>query len=376
MPEGKKNILLLTASVGSGHIKAAMAVADELGRLLPEASISMVDCMSRRVSIAAWLCKWIYLKMLRFVPNLYDKLYRLAGGKAGESVTHGWFSCVLAPALRKVMRRKKPDLVICTHPFPEGAAMLLKWWRPAEFSFPVAVVMTDYSLHAIWLYPGVNQYFMATEAMRQEMIARGFAAAGLYATGIPVSTGLGEQRRRRLETREQLGIAAGQAVVMLMGGGLGLGGIGDTLNELEQVPASLTVIVVAGHNAKLEQTARDFAARSRHQVLVYGYTEQATALMSASDLLITKPGALTISEALVLGVPLLLHDPIPGPETENAVYATRSGAAVWLHPGESLREAVSILLQGERLSRMSVKARVVSRPYAARDIATHLLELD
>ncbi len=161
-----------------------------------------------------------------------------------------------------------------------------------------------------------------------------------------------------------------------MGGGLGLGGIGDTLNELEQVPASLTVIVVAGHNAKLEQTARDFAARSRHQVLVYGYTEQATALMSASDLLITKPGALTISEALVLGVPLLLHDPIPGPETENAVYATRSGAAVWLHPGESLREAVSILLQGERLSRMSVKARVVSRPYAARDIANHLLELD
>jgi processive 1,2-diacylglycerol beta-glucosyltransferase len=96
--------------------------------------------------------------------------------------------------------------------------------------------------------------------------------------------------------------------------------------------------------------------------------------MGASDLLITKPGALTISEAFVLGLPMLLHDPIPGPETENAVYAARNGAAVWLHPGESLKRAVAELMHGN-LKGMGEKARACARPEAAALIAERILQL-
>jgi processive 1,2-diacylglycerol beta-glucosyltransferase len=91
--------------------------------------------------------------------------------------------------------------------------------------------------------------------------------------------------------------------------------------------------------------------------------------MGAADLLITKPGALTISEAFVLGLPMLLHDPIPGPETENAVYATRHGAAVWLHPGEKLAPAVQELLTGDCLESMSARAKECAKPAAAAEIA-------
>ena len=95
--------------------------------------------------------------------------------------------------------------------------------------------------------------------------------------------------------------------------------------------------------------------------------------MKASDLLITKPGALTISESFVLGLPALLHDPIPGPETENAVYATRNGAAIWLHPGEKLAPAVAELLENGCLSAMGERAAACGRPEAAGDIAREIV---
>ena len=123
------------------------------------------------------------------------------------------------------------------------------------------------------------------------------------------------------------------------------------------------------------ERVQDMADASHHQVLVWGYTDQVHFLMRAADLLITKPGALTISEAFVLGLPMLLHDPIPGPETENAIYATRHGAAVWLHPREDLARSVRKLLDGDSLATMSRAAVSCARPDAAPSIAEDLKDL-
>jgi processive 1,2-diacylglycerol beta-glucosyltransferase len=133
-------------------------------------------------------------------------------------------------------------------------------------------------------------------------------------------------------------------------------------------------LVIAGRNEKLLARVRALGEASHHAIRCWGYTDEARRLMGASDLLITKPGGLTISEAFVLGLPMLLHDPIPGPETENAVYAARHGAAVWLHPGESLSRAVAELLQGD-LPAMGENARACSHPDAAAEIAKKILGL-
>ena len=361
-----KRILVLTASIGSGHIKAAEAVRQELQQLWPEAQITTVDFMARETSCLHWLMKKIYLQMLAFVPNLYDVFYKVSGGASGGSLVQGAFAAVMQPVFVSLLRRYQPDLVICTHPFPEGAA---SWWKRRHHSqLPLAVVMTDYSLHQIWLYPKVDCYFMATETMKRQMLARGFAEDSLWAAGIPI-----DQRLQHIEgkevLRQHLSIPQDQPAILLMGGGLGLGGIETTLLELEQLPQRLTLLVVAGRNERLLQQGLAFAQVSHHLVKVWGYTEQAHELMKASDLLITKPGALTISEAFVLGLPMLLHDPIPGPETENAVYATRHGAAVWLHPGEKLAPAVGELLASGELPAMGQRAAACGRPQAAGDIA-------
>ncbi len=367
---GSKRILIMTASIGSGHIKAAEAVANELRRQQPDVQLRMVDFMSREVSLVHWLMKEIYLMMLAFVPNLYDVFYRVSGGASGGTLVQQAFAWVMLPVMRRLVARWHPDAVVCTHPFPEGAAALLK--RRTGARFQLATVMTDYSLHQIWLYAGVDLYFMALPSMAAGMERRGFLPAQLFVTGIPVAPALGSLPAQAV-ARQQLDLPAGQPVVLLMGGGLGLGGIEQTLQELETLPGPLTLLVIAGRNERLYTRVQAYAARATHTVRVWGYTDAAHLLMRAADLIITKPGALTMSEAFVLGVPLLLHDPIPGPETENAVYATRHGAAVWLHPGERIAPAVQEMLAPERLASMQMHAQACARSQAAQVIAQQVL---
>ncbi|MDD6135137.1 MAG: glycosyltransferase [Selenomonadaceae bacterium] len=358
--------MLLTASIGSGHIKATEAIEEALREILPQADITTVDFMSRQTSWVHWLMKKIYLIMLDFVPNLYDVFYKISGGASGGSLAQSAFAVIMQPVADRIIRAAAPDVVICTHPFPEGAASL--WKKRHDSPLPLVVVMTDYSLHQIWLYPRVEAYFMATEAMRQEMIAKAFSGARLHAAGIPVDMSL-QGLPGKAALRDAYGLPQHNPVILLMGGGLGLGGIKETLLELEKIPQPLTLLVIAGRNERLLEEVRKCATQYHHLVKVWGFTDKAHELMGAADLLITKPGALTISEAFVLGLPMLLHDPIPGPEMENAVYATKHGAAVWLHPGEKLAPAVQELLAGDCLKRMSVKAGDCARPAAAMEIA-------
>lgn len=368
-------ILILTASIGSGHIKAAEAVETELRRLMPDAEITTIDFMARRTSRIHCFMKKFYLVMLAFVPNLYDVFYKLSGGASGGTLVQNAFAWVMMPVMKKLVRRYEPDLVLCTHPFPEGAASLLR--RRHRETYRLATVMTDYSLHQIWLYPAVDRYYMATEEMRMGMISHGFPLDTLKVPGIPVAGFLKNMQGQedKQGVRLALAIPEGQPAVLLMGGGLGLGGIESNLRDLEGIERRLTILVVAGRNQRLMERVQDMADVSHHQVLVWGYTDQVHFLMRAADLLITKPGALTMSEAFVLGLPMLLHDPIPGPETENAIYATRHGAAVWLHPREDLTQSVERLLSGQSLEAMSRAAIACARPDAASAIAEDLKDL-
>ena len=194
----------------------------------------------------------------------------------------------------------------------------------------------------------------------------------VHVTGIPIARA--ERHVNRAAAKERAGVPFELPALLLMGGGLGLGDIERTLCALETSQERLAVLVVAGHNAALAADARRAARTSRHLIRVWDYTDEVPLLMRAADLLITKPGALTISEAFAAGLPLLLHDPIPGPETENAVYATRRGAAVWLHPGEQIVPAVAEIL-ANRLPAMRKAAHASAREEAADCAAQILMEM-
>ncbi|BEU88208.1 glycosyltransferase [Selenomonas sp. TAMA-11512] len=358
-----RSYLIAAASIGSGHLRAAEALRAAIARREPEAKVTVVDFTARDIAPITWLLKAIYLKMLRFVPDLYQRLYDFSGGKAGGGMIRELIARASAPSMERLLKLHNADVVICTHPFPEAAASRLK--RNGR-DFFLSVVLTDFSMHEIWIYPGVDAYFVATEKMMDGFRSLAGAHASVYATGIPV---LPPASLSKEEAREQLGIAADAHVILLMGGGLGLGGMERGIADLEASGEQLTVLVAAGRNAPLAAMAREAAKQSKHIIKVWEYTEEVPRLMAAADLLITKPGGLTISEAWTRGLPLVLHEPIPGPEEENARYAVQQGTALYLKEGEKLAAAVvSLFTEGTKMHQMRAASQAASRGTAAEAI--------
>ena len=369
----KRTILIMSASIGAGHVKAAEAIRNELSARFPEDRIRMLDFMDRRISVFHWMLKKLYLFMLDFVPNLYDVFYHVAGGASGGTFARQIAAAAMYFPMARIIRHHRPDLLICTHPFPEGAAAL--WKSRHREDLVLAAVLTDYSLHQIWIYRQVDIFFTATEEMRSGLLNMGFPEDSVHSCGIPIIPH-DPRPGERGKIREEMGIEGDACVLLLMGGGLGLGGIENTLDELEQMDRPLTLLIVAGHNKKLYARIMERAKISRHDLRVWSYTQEIPKLMRAADLLITKPGALTISEAFCAGLPMLLHEPIPGPETENAIYAEEHGAAVWVHRGESpAGELKRILETPGLLKRMGENAVKCGKPYSVKDIVHHIADL-
>jgi len=180
------HILILAASIGAGHMRAAEAIRAALAEH-PNAAgmkIDVVDFMAREVSSIHYLMKRIYLTMLRFVPDLYDVFFRIAGKKSSGGLVRSAFAQVMVRTMGRLVRSYQPDLIVATHPFPEGAAAL---WRARNGgSFLLAALLTDYALHEIWLAGRVDTYFVATDAMAQQMVELGFDSRKVHATGIPI----------------------------------------------------------------------------------------------------------------------------------------------------------------------------------------------
>ena len=224
----------------------------------------------------------------------------------------------------------------------------------------------------MWFYPGVDAFFVATERMRRSLVKEGCAATAVHATGIPILP-LSPADFDRAAICERLGLSESLPTILVMGGGLGLGDVAHSLEKLEDVAEKLQILVVAGKNERLLAWVKEHAVRSHHAVRAWGYTDAVPELMAAAALLISKPGALTISEAWAMGVPLILHEPIPGPELENAMIASERGTAVWLGKGENLAALVMGLLgDAPRLASMREAALLASRPAAAQEIAKFL----
>ncbi len=344
--------------MGSGHTRAANAVRDALldGRFAARAVVADFlddgDAASRFV-------KDTYLKMLEVFPAAYDQLYRWSQGPLPGAGLSDLTALVMRRKLLAMVAEHRPDIAVFTHPFPCCAAASLR--RGRRMSLPLAAVLTDFAVHRLWVHREVDMYFVASQEMKAALTALGIPAERVHATGIPIVAGFAGQNRRRSD---------GQPSVLIMGGGLGLGAVEEALAALAAAGRRLDITVAAGGNDALRQRLAATAAASPHRITVVGFTDRIHELMAAASLLITKPGALTCSEALAVGIPLLLYSPLPGQEEDNAAYLVRRGAAVRAADAASLgRIAARLLAQPARLEELRARAAAVGRPHAAADAA-------
>ena len=269
-------------------------------------------------------------------------------------------------ALRKAIATERPDAIICTHFLP--AELLARGIRKSEVTCPVWVQVTDFDLHRMWVIPRMRGYFAANEEVAFRMKAHGLAEDAIHVTGIPVMPAFGEKRDRFHCAREH-GLDASRMTILLMGGGEGLGGLATVAERLLGLEEDFQLVAMAGRNAEALAALKSLQARFPGRLLAQGFTDRVASLMACADFAITKPGGLTTSECLAMGLPMIVNAPIPGQEERNADVLLQEGVALKAFDAATLEYRVRELVRHpEQLAGMRVRARALGRPQAARSV--------
>jgi processive 1,2-diacylglycerol beta-glucosyltransferase len=275
-------------------------------------------------------------------------------------------------ALLKEIDSFKPDAIVCTHFLP--AEILSRMIRKDRLACPVWVQVTDFDLHRMWIHEHMAGYFAANEEVAFRMRAQGINAEAIHVTGIPIMPAFA-QALDRTECAREFGLDPLRTTFLLMGGGAGLGSLDVIADRLLALDANFQLIVLAGRNAAALSALQGLAARHPGRLLPQGFTDKVERLMACADLVITKPGGLTTSECLAMGLPMIVNAPIPGQEERNADFLLEQGVALKASDAVTLEYRIRHLLDNPRkLADMRDKARALGVPAAARRVLEKVLE--
>lgn len=361
-----KKYLIVTASIGSGHNRAAQAIGNEIKNTDPDAEIHIVDFMSTKTAYLNMLLKEAYLAMLNLIPDMYELLYSWTGGRLKGFSVQSMLALAMKNDMRNLIEQYQADVVICTHPFPCAAAAWLK--KKGLEKIVLAGVITDYAVHQLWVYKEVDLYFVGNAKVKTDLGRKGVKEWRIHDTGIPIDPSFDTGYDAEMLAKK-FGLDLARPVLLVMGGGLGMGGIKMALDALEGAQSPQQILVVAGENQRLCNELKKRAAQSKNKVQVWGFYDRIPELMAVATLLVTKPGALTISEALAMELPMILSEPIPGQEKENAAYLESTGTAVWIKNSHELPQVVEKLVKDQAyLDSMRENARKYKKPQAAKEI--------
>ena len=378
----KRRILLLSVSAGAGHVRAAEALEATVSALAAEGreiEAKHLDVMDYVPSSFRRVYADFYLRLITRHPQLWGMLYRITDDTRPEAVTQRMRRTIErlhTRRLRAAIAQFAPDAIVCTHFLP--AEMLMRQIRKGRITVPVWLQVTDFDLHRMWVIPEMTGYFAASPEIAQRMRAVGLPASRVHTTGIPVMPAFAEPQDRRA-LAESFGMDPGRPAYLVMGGGAGVGALDELADTLLSSGGDFQLVVLAGRNAAMLERLRSLAA-TRHagRLFPHGFTRHVERLMACCDLAITKPGGLTTSECLAMGLPMIVNAPIPGQEERNADYLLEQGAAWKAIDAVALAWRVGELrTHPERLAAMAASARAIGRPHAAREvIGTVLANLD
>ena len=365
------------ASVGAGHTRAAKAVAAALATEAPDARVTVVDALELAEPLFRRVYGRGYLKLVETAPALFGLLFDLTDrpAKAG-SVGDGLRRAVQrwgAGRLSDLLLGEDWDAVVNTHFLaPELIAALR---RKGRLSVPQLTVVTDCDAHRIWVHPPTELYCVASALAAASLRGHGVPARAIEVTGIPVDPAFAA-RVDRAAARAEFGLSGRRPVVLQASGGHGVGPVEETYRALLSVPEPSELVVVCGRNEAARRRLKAIRPPARHRAVVLGFTDRMRELMAVADLIVTKPGGLTVSESLACGLPMALVSPIPGQEERNADYLIENGAAVKARSTAALTGRVAELLGPKgRLALMRRKARALGRPRAAFSVAKRALAL-
>lgn len=361
----KRRIIIFSASFGGGHRSAAEALRNYYNAHYPnEVEVKIIDFFEEFMPGVNVLAKFAYQQSVAFFPDMYGTFFDASNALPSNPVVHELRIMGFQRAT-SFIDRFRPDAVISTFPVAGGVVSDIKQERPLV----AATVITDYGVHRTWLHPATDLYFVASKQVREDLVVRGLSWDRVVVSGIPVQEKF-SQVPDRSECRREVGVSDRFTVLLTSAAGLA-GDVRDIAAEI--CSSGIQVIAVTGHNARLKRRLDRLKKKTDH-LHVFGLTTEMHTMMGAADVLVGKAGGLTVSEALAVGLPLIIYNPVPGQELYNVDFLVNSGAGLLSRDEDDVVDKVRFLSRNpERLAQLAGNAKALGKPAAAQAICERVL---
>ena len=372
-----RKVMIFYASYGGGHLSAARSIKENIETNYKDVEVMLVDCMYYVNKFFDKVTTTAYSEMAKKIPQTWGKVYWHAqsGPIAQISTTS---NKLLSKKLNTLLKNFNPELIISTHPFASTMCAYLK--KQGKLNAKIATVLTDYAPHDQWIVFNeyVDYYFVSHEGMKMQLHEKGIPKEKIYATGIPLSNKF-LLKYDKSQILQSFGLSPNKKTVLFFGGGeFGLGKT-QTFNIFKsfvECPENIQIVAISGKNQKMKESFENLVTDLGKQdsVKILEFTDKVPQLMSISDLVVTKPGGLTTTESLASGLPIVVINPIPGQEEENAAYLEINKVAIWIKKGDNIKKILNELFYNpDKMQEMKIRARLISKKNSTKDICKILL---
>ena len=368
----KQRVLLLSASAGTGHVRAAQALEKEFARDGRVAAVRNEDALKFTNKLFRDAYSKLYMRLVREAPTVLGWFYRTSDEPWKNDKLRVQFERLNTGPLVKMIRAFNPQVTVCTHFTPAG--IIAHLIARGDLDTRLAIVVTDFDCHAMWLSRVFHRYFVALDETKAHLAALGLPPERITVSGIPIDPVFAE-RIDRPAVRANYGLHPEKTTLLLSAGALGVGPTELIVERLKQLRHDAQTIVICGKSEDVKARVAAAVGAETERFRILGYTDRMHELMHSSDLFIGKPGGLTTSEALACGLPMAVFSPIPGQEERNADHLLEEGAGLRCNELTTLPFKLDRLLADPaRLAAMRRAATAMGRPHAARSIVQTLLD--
>ncbi|PFK67538.1 1,2-diacylglycerol 3-glucosyltransferase [Priestia megaterium] len=338
----KLKALILTGSYGEGHYQVAHAIEEAIKLKKLNLEPIIVDITSYRYAFVSNISRRIFIKGVTEFPSFYNYLYT----KSREA---NYFSAFLkvvgrtgVSSILELVNKLQPGIVISTFPFAAGMMSYLK--KRNLTNIPTVTIITDYTVHSMWIYPYTDQYIVGTYNVSSGLNQRGVNDELIKVTGIPIHPKFSNFHPKD-KIKQKYGLKHNIPTMLIMGGGYGLiGGLDQMIHSLEECPFELQIIIICGHNRKIKKSLESSLKYSKHHIRIMGFVTYIDELMAICDVMVTKAGGITITEGLALNIPILLYQPLGGQEQDNTKFLVETNAGVLVKDASDLKANIVRLL--------------------------------
>lgn len=373
-----KKIMIFYGSYGGGHLSAARAIKEYIENNHKDIEIQMIDCIEYVNKFVNKITTKAYEDMAKIAPWAWGYVY-----KKSEKGIIAKFSNdsnkLMAYKLYKLINEFNPDSIISTHPFSSQMCAYLK--KKGKANFKLATVTTDYAPHDQWLlyHEQVDFFFVAHDGMKKALSEKGIDENKIYVTGIPLSNRFLAHYNKK-DILLEFGLQENKKTVLFFGGGkMGLGKSKtlEILKTLAEDFNDLQIVAISGKNKEMNEQFKEIVSSNAREdsMKVLEFTNKVPELMTIADLVITKPGGLTTTESLASGLPIIIINPIPGQEEENAEFLEERKVGVWIKKGDNVKEVLTnIFSNSEKMREMKINARLLAKKNSTIDICKIILK--